>query len=108
MSIQTNNTVDDDELLKLLLDDVIFAVRCGSTKWIPFKRGVPQGDFLTLIFFILYPAKTQKHTPAVSDHSYAKPRYLETPEPAILREHDYYVTKQQIYNISKETVTIDT
>ena len=36
------------------------------------------------------------------------PRYLETPEPAILQEHDYYVTKQQIYNISKETVTIDT
>ena len=104
--------VDDDELhlLKLLLDDVELTVRCGSTKGIPFKtnRGVPQGDCLSPIFFILYLAKAQKHTPAVSDHSYAKPRYLETPEPVILKEHDYYVTKQQIYNISKETATIDT
>ena len=49
--------VDDDELhlLKLLLNDFELTVRCGSTKGIPFKtnRGVPQGDCLSPIFFIL-------------------------------------------------------
>ena len=100
-------------LLKLLLDKMELTVKCGNTFVERFEtnQGVPQGDCLSPILFILYLAKElehQPHQPHLLDHCYAKPEYLSTPEPTVLLEHDYYTNKQQLYEISKQVLTIDT
>ena len=103
--------VEKDELhaLKLLLDGTELAVRCGSTTGVPFKtnKGVPQGDCSSAILFILYLAKTLRFTPQTNDH-YARPSYLETSEPSVLQEHDYYVPKKSIFEMSKKCLQINT
>ena len=57
--------VDDDELhiLKLLIDDVRLVVKCGNTLGTEFSTniGVPQGDCLSPILFILYLSKALLH-----------------------------------------------
>ena len=50
---------DELHIMKLLINDVQFIVRCGEHKGTPFTTniGTPQGDCLSPILFILYLAK---------------------------------------------------
>ena len=69
--------VDDDELhiLKLLIDDVRLVVKCGNSLGVEFSTnvGVPQGDCLSPILFILYLSKA-----LLQDSLYKQP--VESPQ----------------------------
>ena len=81
------NILQKDELhiIKLLIEDVNLIVRCGNTygKTFNTNTGIPQGDCLSPIFFILYLAKALKNekdlyeqpipTPQKSKFNYIKP-----------------------------------
>ena len=73
-----SNVLERDELhmMKLLIQDVQFIVRCGIHTGEPFTTniGTPQGDCLSPILFILYLAEalgSGEH--AVQDHDYCLP-----------------------------------
>ena len=43
-----------------------------------------------------------------NSHLLAKPKHLSTPEPPFLKEHDYYMNKEKLYQISKQTLQTNT
>ena len=96
--------------LKILLGETQLTVRCGHTTGEYFKtnRGVPQGDCSSAILFILYLAKALRFTPQTNEYTYTKPDYLQTPEPSILHEHNYYIPKEIVHQKMKNCSTIDT
>ena len=53
---------DELHILKLLIENIEFTVRCGKVDGIPFKTnlGTPQGDCLSPILFIFYLANALK------------------------------------------------
>ena len=53
---------DELHIMKLMIEDVKFVVRCGQKKGKPFVTniGTPQGDCLSPILFILYLANALK------------------------------------------------
>ena len=106
------NIVEKDELhlIKLLLKNVELRVKCGTTTGQPFKtsQGVPQGDCISAVLFILYLAKSQKFYPHLNDHTYSKPYHLQKPNPQHIQEHSYSITKEKIYKISKESLMLNT
>ena len=86
----------------------IYSIKCGQTTETPFttNTGVPQGDCLSPLFFILYLAKAMNHEPHLQDHSYSMPKELGIPEPTEIQDHSYSLTKEKIHQISKETLTL--
>ena len=82
--------LEEDELhiLKLLIEDVEFVVRCGNQKGKPFKTnlGTPQGDCLSPILFILYLANALKDDEPRTDHDYVNRK--ENKEPTNPRYYD--------------------
>ena len=102
--------IDELHLLKILINKVKLSVRCGKTIGETFEtnQGVPQGDCLSPIMFIFYLARTLGHNAHLIDHTYAKPQHLSSPEPKILKEHDYYINKEKFHEVSKQMLTIDT
>ena len=106
------NILENDELhlIKMLINDMELSVKCGNTIGERFQtnQGVPQGDCSSPIMFILYLAKSMDHNSHLLDHTYSKPKHLSTPEPSFLKEHDYYMNKEKIYQISKQTLKINT
>ena len=81
------NILQKDELhiIKILIEDVNLIVRCGNTygKAFTTNTGVPQGDCLSPIFFILYLAK------AINEEElYKQP--LPTPQKGKTQIHQTY------------------
>ena len=73
-------TVDPDELRVIkVLEGVQLCVRRGRETGEKFKTntGVPQGDCLSPVLFILYPAKAPSYQPELNDHNY----HVKSPEP---------------------------
>jgi hypothetical protein len=77
--------LEEDELhiFKILIEDVKLTIRIGKTKGreITTDIGVPQGDCLSALLFILYLAEALRDTPQKhlecnidKEHNYAKPR----------------------------------
>ena len=102
--------VNPDELhmIKILLDEVKLAVRVGKTTGELFQTnvGVPQGDCLSPILFILYLAKAPEFEPAMQDHLYTKPSHMGEKTPSEVLEHNYGISKEEIYRRQKESLTI--
>ena len=117
------NILHKDELhiIKLLIEDINLIVRCGNTYGATFNTntGVPQGDCLSPIFFILYLAKAinekdlyQKPipTPQKGKYNYIKPtkvvldpKYAD--DTSWLTNGDYHIIeniKNKIPNILRE------
>ena len=70
---------DELHLVKILLEQVEYCVKVGSTM-VNFSKtttGPPQGDCLSALFFILYLAKALGFDIHLKDHLYALPQYLE-------------------------------
>ena len=99
---------DDLHLIKILVEQVELSVKCGQTTGTPFTTdtGVPQGDCLSPLFFILYLAKAMNHEPHLQEHSYCMPKELGIPEPTEIQDQSYSLTTEKIHQISKETLTL--
>lgn len=99
--------LDKDELhmLKILLEDVTLQVKVGKHKGREFKTniGVPQGDCLSPILFILYLAQalTETRNDVELEHNYSKPS-LNTDKllPSYLQEHHYARANNNSININ--------
>ena len=104
--------VEPDELylIKILLQQVKLSVKVGKTLGKEFKTntGVPQGDCMSPILFILYLAKALGHQAHLTDHNYSLPPQLGDPIPVELHDHDYSITTEKMHEIYKSSLTIDT
>ena len=83
-------TMDPDELymIKVLLEGVQLCVRRGRETGERFTTniGVPGGDCLSPVLFILYPAKAFSYQPELNDPNY----HLTSPEPPQASTHAHY------------------
>ena len=89
---------------------VKLSVKVGKTigKSFSTNTGVPQGDCMSPIFFVLYLAKALGHQAHLTDHNYNLPSHLGDPTPDELQDHDYAITPQKMHEIYKSSLTIDT
>ncbi len=80
-------------ILKLLTEDVRLQVKIEDELGEPIKTdtGVPQGDCMSTLLFIIYLAQALKPKQTVTDeeHSYSKPRQKELPKTETPVEHDH-------------------
>ena len=88
---QLNQIVGKDELniIKILITDIILKVRIGQTIGLEIKTniGVPQGDSLSPILFILYLANALTPKPN-EEHNHCKPSIpAEDLQPNHLKDH---------------------
>ena len=96
---------DEIHIVKLLIDQVELSIRVGKTIGKSFKTniGIPQGDCLSPILFILYLAKAMQFEPGLVEHNYSKPEHIQN---ANKTEHDYAINEEQIYNMQQESLII--
>ena len=85
---------DELHLLKLLLDEVELSVKCGNTVGETFQTNQVFLKQIVSVQFYASPKRSITNL-ILLDHSYAKPRHLSTPEPAVLPEQDYYSTREK-------------
>ena len=99
---------DELHIIKIFIEKVELSVRIGKTTGEPFTTnvGIPQGDSLSPVLFILYLAKAMEYEPALQDHSYNEPGHLAEPEAEALLDHTYCLSKKQIYEIQKQSLII--
>ena len=107
------NIIDTDELhmVKILLEEVEIAVKCGNEIGVSFKTnsGVPQGDCLSAILFILYLSKALQINPQLQDHNYSKPENHKPQEiPKEIMEHDYRIPNEIIFELENKSMIIPT
>ena len=96
---QLRQIVGKDELhiIKILITDIIFKVRIGQTMGPEIKTniGVPQGDSLSPILFILYLANALTPKPN-EEHNYCKASIpAEDLQPNHLKDHTYSIPTEQ-------------